>query len=243
MQCERFYLSSRQELIGRQRSHFINIADQHQPRPLVYALYLSVSIPSLEKRLSLRTSHPTLADPKTAMMVLRDMNRQLSVPTTEGGEGFDKIYTLDESLQPTNGDWTENDLERVLGLIQSDGQAETGPRRVLETRPAATNHSRGRGFDPSRGMNGRGRGAYQGYPRGGRPGGFSGGGGYSGGDVPRPDDRSWRPYPQPSQQQLAGYRNERPPYRPYSDNNNSVARPQTVLPARPMPPQPETRPI
>lgn len=244
MQCERFYLnlSIRQQLIGRQRSHFINIADQNQPRPLVYALYLSVSIPSLEKRLSLRTSHPTLADPKTAMMVLRDMNRQLSIPTPEGGEGFDKIYTLDEPLQPMNGEWTENDLERVLGLIQSDGQAETGSRRVLETRPAATNHSRGRGIDPSRGMNGRGRDAYQGYPRGGRPGGFSGGGGYSGGNVPRPDDRSWRPYPQPSQE-FAGYRSERPPYRPFSDNNNSVARPHTALPARPMPPRPESRPI
>jgi hypothetical protein len=243
-----------------QRSHFINIADQHHPRPLVYALYLSVSIPTLEERLSLRTSHPTLADPKLAMTVLRDMNRQLSIPTPEGGEGFDRIYTLDESLQPANGNWTEEDLERVLGLIGAKGQAETVPRRAMENRSAAMNNSRGRGYDPSRGMNGRGRVDHQAYPRGGYSGGY-GRGGSGAGYIPRQEDRSWRPYPQPSHPQSTGYRAERPSYQSYPQpgqqhftgyrtepsypqyNNTGEARPSIAMTDRSMPSHPESRPI
>jgi hypothetical protein len=247
--------------MSRQRSHFINIADQHHPRPLVYALYLSVSIPTLEERLSLRTSHPTLADPKLAMTVLRDMNRQLSIPTPEGGEGFDKIYTLDELLQPANGDWTEEDLERVLGLIRSEGQAETGPRRVVENRPAGTNNLRGRGYDPSRGINGRERGDHHAYSRGGYGGGGYGRDGNGAGYIPRQEDRSWRPYPQPSHPQSTDYRAERPAYqpnpqagqhrntgyrteRPYPQyNNTGGARPPIAMTDGPRPPQSESRPI
>jgi hypothetical protein len=246
--------------MNRQRSHFINIADQQHPRPLVYALYLSVSIPTLEERLSLRTSHPTLADPKLAMTVLSDMNRQLSIPTPEGGEGFDKIYTLDETLQPANGYWTEKDLERVLGSIRTAGQAETAPRRVVENRPATTNNSRGGGYDPSRGMTMRGRGDHQAYPRGGYSGGYNRGGSGAG-YIPRQEDRTWRPYPQPSHPQSTGYRAERPSYQSYPQpgqqhftgyrtepsypqyNNTGDARTRIAMTDRPTSPQSESRPI
>lgn len=150
-----------------------------------------MSIPTLEARLALRTSHPTLADPKTAMMVLADMKRQLRPPSPEGGEGFDKIYTLDESLQPPEGVWTVDDIERVLDLIESEGAQETVPRRLIENRPPANYGANGggRGFDPNR-ARGRGRGA--GYSNG--YGGRGGRGGY-GYQLSHQHDRT---YPQPS---------------------------------------------
>jgi hypothetical protein len=206
--------------MNRQRSHFINIAYQHVPRPRIYALYLSVSVSSLEERLSLRTVHPTLSDPKLAMTVLRDMTRQLRVPTPESCEGFDKIYTLDESLQPLGGIWKEEDIERVLSLIEAEGEAETGPRRIIGARPAM-NSGRGRGFDPSRaGYGGRGgRGDSHGY-RG------RGGFGYGRGDGPRQEGgRSWinerehRPYPQPGPQPHLGPPVGQRAYRPYANTN------------------------
>ena len=214
------------ELINRQRSHFINIADQHQPRPRVYALYLSVSVSALEERLSLRKIHPTLADPNLAMMVLRDMTRQLRVPVPEGGEGFDKIYTLDETMQPQGGIWTTKDLELVLGLIETDGEVETGPRQIIHNRPAF--NGRGRGYASGRGVNGGrgGRGDDHGY-RGGR-------GGYGRGDAPNQGDgRSWikdrehRPYPQAGFQAHQGYQINQPIHRPH---NSFDSRPSSNIP-------------
>jgi hypothetical protein len=153
------------------------------------------------------------------MMVLRDMTRQLRVPTSESCEGFDKIYTLDESLQPQGGKWKEEDIDRVLGLIEAEGEAETGPRRIIEARPAM-NSGRGRGFDPNRaGYGGRGgRGDSHGY-RG------RGGYGYGRGDGRRQEGRSWindhehRPYPQLGSQPHLGPPVGQRAYRPYANTN------------------------
>jgi hypothetical protein len=153
-------------------------------------------------------------------MVLRDMTRQLRVPTPESCEGFDKIYTLDEALQPQGGIWKEEDIDRVLGLLEAEGEAETGPRRIIEARPAM-NSGRGRGFDPSRaGYGGRGgRGDSHGF-RG------RGGFGYGRGDGPRQEggrswvnDREHRPYPQPSPQPHLGPPVGQRAYRPYANTN------------------------
>jgi hypothetical protein len=173
-------------------------------------------------------------------MVLRDMTRQLRVPTPEGGEGFDKMYTLDESLQPQGGIWKEEDLERVLDLIETEGMAEVGPRRVVEARPVANpNWGRGRGFDSSRaGYNGRGgRGDGHGY-RGGR-------GGYGRGDGPRTDtgrswinDRDHRPYPHLGYQPYPGPRPNQPAYRPFTNADNNHGSHGHIPP----PPAPYTTP-
>lgn len=183
-------------MIRSQRSHFVNIADTNEPRPKVYALYLEVSIPTLEARLGLRTSHPTLADPVTAMRVLADMRRQLSIPRPENGEGFDRIYTLPESRQPTNGEWTEEDCQSVLKSVAEDGESETVPRKVVETRQTPQYSGRGKGSEHQSqyrgGYRGRGdfRGRGNGYPyRGGGSGGQRDGGPYGS------ESRSWRPPP------------------------------------------------
>jgi hypothetical protein len=130
-------------------------------------------------------------------MVLADMKRQLRPPSPEGGEGFDKIYTLDESLQPTEGSWTADDITRVLDFIESEGAQETGPRRVIENRPPANygTNGRGRGFDPNR-ARGRGRGAGYGNGYGGRGG--RGGYGY------QPSHGHDRTYPQPTLHPISG---------------------------------------
>lgn len=154
-------------------------------------MLLDVAIPTLEARLALRTSHPTLADAATAMRVLADMRRQLSPPTPEGGEGFDRIYTLPESAQPAEGDWSAADIDRVLQMLERDGQPETVPRKPVA--PPQRFAPRG-GFDsPHRGGGYRGRGDFGGAGRGGYRGYEDRGG--RGGYAPRPP--AFRPYPPP----------------------------------------------
>jgi hypothetical protein len=171
-------------------------------------------------------------------MVLRDMSRQLRVPTPEACEGFDKIYTLDESLQAQGGIWKEEDIERVLSLIEDEGEVETGPRRIIEARPAV-NSGRGRGFDPSRaGYGGRGgRGDSHGY-RG------RGGYGYGRGDGPRQEGRSWinPPGPQPYLGPPVGQGT----YRPHANTNaNNGSHPYIPPPSASYPAsnQHDSRPI
>jgi hypothetical protein len=175
------------------------------------------------------------------------MTRQLRLPTPEACEGFDKIYTLDESLQPLGGIWEEGDIDRVLALIEVEGEAETGPRRVIEARPAM-NLGRGRGFDPSRaGYGGRGgRGDSHGF-RG------RGGYGYGRGDGPRQEggrtwnnDREHRPYPQPGPQPHLGPPIAQRAYRPYANTNaNNGSQPYIPPPSAsyPAPSQHHNRPL
>lgn len=176
---------------ARQRSHFVNIAEAHQPRPKVYALYLQVSVPTLEARLGLRTSHPTLADPEIAMRVLADMKRQLSIPRPEDGEGFDRIYTLPESRQPVNGEWTDEDCQSVLKSVEEEGELETVPRKVVEYRQPPRYQPRGGGSEHRGGY--RGRGDFRGRGNGHA---YRGNGGHphSSGDN-GVEGRSWRPPP------------------------------------------------
>lgn len=192
---------------ARQRSHFVNIADAHQPRPKVYALYLEVSVPTLEARLGLRTSHPTLADPETAMRVLADMKRQLSIPRPVDGEGFDRIYTLPESLQPLTGQWAGEDCQSVLNSVEKEGELETVPRKVLESRQPPRYHARGGGPEHQYRGGYRGRGDYRGRGNGYA---YRGNGGHpnSSGSYGAAG-RSWRPPPS------VPYRQPQPTSGPY----------------------------
>lgn len=175
------------------------------------------------------------------MMVLKDMSRQLRVPTPEACEGFDKIYTLDESLQPQRGIWQETDIQRVLGLIETEGEAEHGPRRILEAKPPM-NGGRGRGYDNSRAGYGArgGRGDEHSYGYRGR-----GGYGHDRGGGPRQDygrswinDREHRPYQQSGPPPHLGPPVGQQAYRPYANINS---RPHPYIPpppqAHPNPPQ------
>jgi len=217
----------------RQRSHFVNIADTHQPRPKVYAVYLHVSIPTLEARLGLRTSHPTLADPATALRVLADMKRQLSLPRPEDGEGFDKIYTLPESRQPVNGEWTAEDCQSVLRSVEKEGDVESVPRKVIERRSAPTYPTRGRGADNQYRGGYRGRADFRGRGHGyGHR-----GNAHSGPRESGPygvESRSWRPLPvvpyrqpmsNPDPYTNAAIRNDRYQLHPSSVLNGKVSGP------------------
>lgn len=154
---------------------------------------MHVDQPTLEARLGLRTNHPTLADPIIAMRVLADMQRQLVVPSASGGEGFDKIYTLPEDRQPSNGEWREGDIRAVLMSIEEEGIVENVPRIHVNPRlQPQWAGGRGRGYNrpPHHG----GRGDYRGYPRGSAPPHYS----HRGARVGPPEfTRPPMPYPQP----------------------------------------------
>lgn len=132
------------------------------------------------------------------MRVLADMRNQLSLPKPEDGEGFDRIYTLPESRQPLNGEWTDGDVQSVLRSIEEEGMIESVPRRIVETRSPARFPLRGRGVDHQGRGGYRGRADYRGrgigyIPRGGAYRGPGEGGSYSGSYGSAPG-----PYPVPS---------------------------------------------
>ncbi|WOO84088.1 Transcription factor [Vanrija pseudolonga] len=163
-----------------QRAHFVNIGHAATPRPRIFALTLTVSQATLRGRLSQRTGHPTIPDAEQGLAVLDKMQRAYSPPRPTGGEGFDRLYTLDEVQQPLPGTaWTPERLLDILSRVER-GAVERGA---------------------AGGDGGRDRGAYAGgyvYGRYG-PGGYAGGAyGFTGakrdgyGYPPRRDDGGGR---------------------------------------------------
>ena len=137
----------------RQRANFIAIADTMRPRLRVYCLVLSVSIPTLEARLHLRLSHPTLPDPETAIRVLKQMVRQYHPPRPQDAEGFDSTFTLSENGQSPNSKWGMEEVLEIIERIEAEGEKETGLRQTSSGAVTPFPHGRGRG---SRGYRGRG---------------------------------------------------------------------------------------
>ncbi|WWC92741.1 uncharacterized protein L201_007700 [Kwoniella dendrophila CBS 6074] len=219
-----------------QRSHFINIALEHQPQPKTYALILSVSQATLEERLRIRPDHPTIPDAETGIRVLRQMGSQYNPPKPEEPEGFDKIYELLEVDQPIDGIWSDERLEDVLGKIEQNGSREIGERIPIQPKLPSNgygyqNRGGGRGGYGNRGRSdgdwtrggsrGGGNVVHNGYSRGNRGGHL---GGYNN------NTGLYQPYDQ-GYQSGQGYipafnqsfNNHSPSYRGrgyYSNNNN-----------------------
>ncbi|OCF62171.1 hypothetical protein L486_01838 [Kwoniella mangroviensis CBS 10435] len=152
-----------------QRSHFINIAYSIHPQPTIYALTLSVSQSTLERRLEYRPDHPTIPDLETGLRVLRQMRNQYRPPLPTEAEGFDRIFELPERDQPSDGIWTSDIIEEVLKKVENEGAKEIGERKILVSQNGSggyhnynTGHlsgfGRGRGRGRSDGDSDRGRG-------------------------------------------------------------------------------------
>ncbi|WVO13781.1 hypothetical protein L204_101403 [Cryptococcus depauperatus] len=100
-----------------QRSHFVAIANEFNPRPLTCCLVFTVTQQTLTRRLLIRKSHPTIQDGEQAIRVLHQ-TRKVWQPPTVDGEGFDRIHLLQEWQQPdaANG-WTVDRLVWVMSQI------------------------------------------------------------------------------------------------------------------------------
>ncbi|KAL1406626.1 hypothetical protein Q8F55_008332 [Vanrija albida] len=110
-----------------QRAHFVNIGHAASPRPRIFALTLAASQATLRDRLSQRTGHPTIPDAEQGLAVLDKMKRVYSPPTPTGGEGFDRLYTLDEIQQPLPGAaWTPELLLDTLGRVERGAVERAG---------------------------------------------------------------------------------------------------------------------
>ena len=142
----------------RQRSHFILIAENHTPRPQIYALTLMVSIPTLQRRLVQRPYHPTIPDAGTGLRVLGQMVHIWDAPRPNRPEGFDRLYILDEGMQPSNGVWGDRAAEVILD-IGRNGAVEFGERVAFTAPRGGGTRGRGRGEH-------RGRGGARGWDRG-----------------------------------------------------------------------------
>ncbi|WWD20237.1 hypothetical protein CI109_104713 [Kwoniella shandongensis] len=142
-----------------QRSHFVNIANStppHIPRPLIYCLILDVSPSTLETRLIVRPSHPTIPDAETGLRVLRQMRAGFRPPRRGDGEGFDKVFTLSEeeqrrAMRPISGIgktavgvareggegqsdkiwWADEEVWSVLDRIEEQGEADPLMQKAL----------------------------------------------------------------------------------------------------------------
>ncbi|WWC95772.1 hypothetical protein V866_002638 [Kwoniella sp. B9012] len=148
-----------------QRSHFINIAYSIHPRPTIYALTLSVSQSTLERRLEYRPDHPTIPDLETGLRVLRQMRSQYRPPIPTEAEGFDRVYELPERDQPTDGIWTKDKIEEVLKKVENEGVREIGERKIFKSENGSggyQNHNGGyrSGFTRGGGRGGRGNYGY-----------------------------------------------------------------------------------
>ncbi|WVQ66103.1 uncharacterized protein L199_004281 [Kwoniella botswanensis] len=142
-----------------QRSHFMNIAYSIHPRPTIYALTLSVSQSTLERRLEYRPDHPTIPDLETGLRVLRQMRSQYRPPIPTEAEGFDRVYELPEQDQPIDGIWTRDRIEEVLKQVENEGVREIGERKIFKSENGSggyQNHNRGYQSGFTRG-GGRGR--------------------------------------------------------------------------------------
>lgn len=119
-----------------QRSHFVAIADDQLPRPLVYCLILSVSQDTLQSRLLGRESHPTIHGGEEGMRVLSQMSRLFQPPTIYGGEGLDRMYVLDEINQPSAAEgWSDQRVLEIVDRVGNDGRREVGERKNYRPAP------------------------------------------------------------------------------------------------------------
>lgn len=112
-----------------------------------------VSIPTLQRRLVQRPHHPTIPDADTGLRVLGQMAHIWDAPRPNRPEGFDRLYILDEEMQPSNGVWGGRAAEVILDIGRS-GAVEFG-ERVAFAAPRGGG-TRGRGRGEFRGSGGRG---------------------------------------------------------------------------------------
>lgn len=117
-----------------------------------------VSIPTLQRRLVQRPHHPTIPDADTGLRVLGQMAHIWDAPRPNRPEGFDRLYILDEGVQPSNGVWGDRAAEVILD-IGRNGAVEFGERVAFTASRGDGTGGRGRGEH-------RGRGGARGWDRG-----------------------------------------------------------------------------
>ncbi|KAF7430549.1 hypothetical protein PC9H_006257 [Pleurotus ostreatus] len=133
-----------------QRAYWITIAREF-PGTSVWVIVFDTPYEECERRLGLRTGHPTITSPEQGLSILAHFASDYRPPAPH--EGYDRIISLKASDQLA-GVYTHSDVTSILQRLQDSPPV---------TRPIGGVHTafRGRGYTRYRGQRGSYRGAGQ----------------------------------------------------------------------------------